>query len=149
MCGIAGIACAAGSDPGRDLERNRRELPAMLSALAHRGPDGSGEHHDATGRVALGHRRLAILDLSPAGAQPMASADGATVLTFNGEIYNYLEVRKELEQAGGVFRSGSDTEVLLRAVERWGMDGAIRRAVGMFAFALWDSRSGTLHLARD
>ena len=120
----------------------------MTETLAHRGPDDSGivELHD--GRLVLGHRRLSIIDLSPLGHQPMASPDGRDWLVFNGELYNFREVRRELQQRGHAFRSESDSEVLLAAYREWGLE-SLHGFRGMFAFALWDGASRTLHLARD
>lgn len=117
--------------------------------MAHRGPDASGTFLSPDGRVGLSHRRLSILDLSPAGAQPMFSADGSLVLSFNGEVYNFREIRAELEGKGHAFRGGSDTEVMLAAFREWGVEAAVRRFIGMFAFSLWDAGSGKLHLVRD
>jgi asparagine synthase (glutamine-hydrolysing) len=122
---------------------------AMIETIRHRGPDSGAVWVDAEGGVALGQRRLAIIDLSPGGAQPMHSADGCFAITFNGEIYNYREIRREIEAAGCVLRSDSDTEVLLEACRLWGVEAAIERSIGMFAFALWDRRTRTLVLARD
>jgi asparagine synthase (glutamine-hydrolysing) len=121
----------------------------MAETLAHRGPDDAGEWVDGRVGVALGHRRLAILDLSPAGRQPMVSADGRYVIAYNGEVYNFSELRTELAQAGVTFRGHSDTEVLLEAISQWGLQRALRRVNGMFAFALWDRAEQTLSLARD
>jgi asparagine synthase (glutamine-hydrolysing) len=135
MCGIAGIVANHGG---------REEIGRMTSSLAHRGPDGAGAFL-APG-VGLGHRRLAILDLSPAGAQPMLSRDGRFTIALNGEIFNYLELRAELP---GPFRSRTDTEVLLEACAAWGVERTLARANGMFAFALWDARERELILARD
>ena len=120
----------------------------MNLRMAARGPDGSGDWLSADGRVGFTHRRLAIIDLSERGAQPMHSADGALTITFNGEIYNYRELKAELEAKGRVFRSDSDTEVMLQLYEERGpaMVEALR---GMFAFGLWDSRRRQLVLARD
>lgn len=118
----------------------------MSAAVAHRGPDGEGFFRD--GPVALAHRRLAIIDLSDRAAQPMHSADGRYVLTYNGEIYNYRELRQELQRLGHAFRTSSDSEVLLAAWVQWG-PGALPRFNGMFAFALWDRQSRSLFLARD
>lgn len=118
----------------------------MTDSLAHRGPDDRGIHID--GGLGLGHRRLAVIDLTPAARQPMASDDGRYVLAYNGTVYNFKELRRELEGRGRVFRSRSDTEVVLGALAEWGED-AVRRFNGMFAFALWDSRERTLLLARD
>jgi asparagine synthase (glutamine-hydrolysing) len=118
----------------------------MTDAIAHRGPDGEG--HWIEGNVGLGHRRLAIIDLSPAGHQPMVSADHRWVLAYNGEIYNFRELRAELEAEGVWFRSNTDSEVVLCAIARWGTD-AVLRFNGMFAFALWDRQERALTLARD
>lgn len=135
MCGIAGIA-------GRCDEGAVR---AMTDALAHRGPDDTGIYADA--HVTLGHRRLSIIDLA-AGHQPMAAENGALQVVFNGEIYNFLELRAELEARGHVFRTRSDTEVILEAYRAYG-DACVERLRGMFAFALWDTRTRRLLLARD
>jgi asparagine synthase (glutamine-hydrolysing) len=121
----------------------------MAGALAHRGPDAGGVWTDPRSGVALGHRRLAILDLSEEGAQPMRSRCGRYVISFNGEIYNYRALRDELAGAGHKFRGGSDTEVMLAAIAEWGLDYALDRFNGMFAFALWDAHARRLHLARD
>jgi len=122
----------------------------MTAALQHRGPDAGGiEIVSGPLTLALGHRRLSIIDLSPAGAQPMLSSSGRFLITFNGEIYNFAELREELKGAGFRFRGGSDTEVLLAAVEHWGLSGALGRCAGMFAFALWDKQEKKLFLARD
>lgn len=140
MCGIAGILNLDG-EPASPVTIRR-----MTDAIAHRGPDGEGHHTD--GPISLGHRRLAILDLSPAGHQPMATPDQRQVLTYNGEIYNYAELRTELESLGRQFRSRSDTEVVLYALAEWG-EKAVERFNGMFAFALWDAGRRELLLARD
>src|SRR3954462_2358163 len=133
MCGIFGIVSAHERlDPAW--------VRAGLAIQSHRGPDGDGAWSrpaSAAPHVALGPRRLAILDLTPAGAQPMANDDGSLHLTFNGEIYNYVELAEELESKGHRFRSHGDTEVLLRAYEEWGA-GCLERLNGMFAFAIWD-----------
>jgi asparagine synthase (glutamine-hydrolysing) len=121
----------------------------MIETVRHRGPDAGEVWVEAEGGVALGQRRLAIIDLSPGGAQPMHSADRRFVITFNGEIYNYRDIRGELQAAGHSMRSDSDTEVLLEACALWGVEAAIERAIGMFAFALWDRRTRSLILARD
>jgi len=142
VCGVAGIVSAG--RPAGELEPLAR---AMARSMARRGPDGEGVWGEPG--VALGHRRLAILDLSPAGAQPMHSASGRYVISFNGEIFNFLELRQELAGLGHVFRGGSDTEVLLAAVEQWGVERAVERFVGMFAFGLWDRTEKTLWLCRD
>lgn len=123
----------------------------MANAIAHRGPDDSGAWADAQSGVAFGHRRLSIVDLSPAGHQPMTSHAGRFVMVFNGEIYNHLEMRAELEHAGAAqaWRGHSDTETLLAGFEHWGVGVTLDKTVGMFALALWDLRERTLQLARD
>ncbi len=123
----------------------------MADRIAHRGPDGAGSWVDPEAGLALGHRRLAILDLSPAGVQPMVSASGRFVLCYNGEIYNHLDLRRSLEEAGHAqaWRGHSDTETLLAAIEAWGLARALKAAAGMFAFALWDRKERRLSLARD
>ena len=145
MCGIAGLISAGRID--------RAVLDRMTNAVAHRGPDDVGLWIDDEARVGLGHRRLAIVDLSPAGHQPTLSADGRFVLTFNGEIYNHAELRAELEAAGAVpeggWRGHSDTEVFTQGIVTWGLTDTLRRSAGMFAFALWDRRERTLSLVRD
>ena len=118
----------------------------MTRALAHRGPDGEGVLVD--GAAALGNRRLAVIDPSPAGAQPMTTEDGRLTVTFNGEIYNFRELRTELERAGRRFRSGADTEVVLQAYAEWG-EASVERFNGMFALAIWDARERRLFVARD
>lgn len=145
MCGITGFI-SAGAD-GRTAERAIR---AMTDAVQHRGPDYSGYWRDVSADVWLGHRRLSILDLSPAGHQPMHSASGRFVIVFNGEIYNYVDLRDELGQppAGG-WRGHSDTETLLAGFDRWGIRATLERAIGMFAMAVWDRTERSLTLARD
>jgi asparagine synthase (glutamine-hydrolysing) len=140
MCGICGLYDLAGHPVARPV------LARMTQMLAHRGPDGVGYYVE--GPIGLGHRRLAIIDLSPAASQPMANEAGDVILTFNGEIYNYLSLRLELEALGYRFRSQSDTEVLLHAYEAWG-EQCLERFNGMFAFAVWDARRRELFLARD
>jgi len=140
MCGITGIIHLDGAPVSPVV------LKQMTDAIAHRGPDGEG--HWIDGNVGIGHRRLAIIDLSPAGHQPMISADQRYVLSYNGEIYNFREVRVELEAAGFLFRSGTDSEVVLHALAHWGTT-ALLRFNGMFALALWDRKERTLLLARD
>jgi asparagine synthase (glutamine-hydrolysing) len=146
MCGIAGILDLSASSPGGEL----CALAArMATALRHRGPDGDGVWADAAAGIALGHRRLAIIDLSPAGSQPMASADGRYVISYNGEIYNAPALRSVLEQLGHQFRGRSDTEVIVEGCAAWGVRSLIERLNGMFAFALWDRVERSLILVRD
>lgn len=145
MCGITGFIT---NEPCDGLELGAR-VKEMAERLVHRGPDDSGTWIDAASGVALGFRRLAILDLSPAGHQPMASASGRYIIAFNGEVYNFRELRRELESKGRNFRGGSDTEVMLAAITEWGLEAAVRRFVGMFAFAIWDTQERCLHLVRD
>jgi asparagine synthase (glutamine-hydrolysing) len=143
MCGIAGI-----------VSRQPETLIApMLEAIEHRGRDDQGvwvseSIGDSGLRACLGHRRLAIIDPTPAGHEPMFSADGRYVLTFNGEIYNYRELREQLRPLGHQFKTDSDAEVLLAAIVEWGWE-SLGRLNGMFAFAVWDNREGTLTLVRD
>lgn len=144
MCGICGALGIAGR-PLPDEER----LRAMRDSLAHRGPDDAGGWTDAPRAVHLGHRRLSVLDLSPLGRQPMESPCGRYVVTFNGEIYNFRSLRAELEKKGHRFRGTSDTEALLASVVEWGVEGALERFNGMFAFGLWDRKEERLWLARD
>jgi asparagine synthase (glutamine-hydrolysing) len=146
MCGIAGIVDWRTSTSA-DALRSIGE--AMIETLRHRGPDAGDVWVEAEGGIALGQRRLAIIGLGPGGAQPMHSADRRYVITYNGEIYNYRDIRRELEAAGHVIRGDSDTEVLLEACAAWGIEAALERAIGMFAFALWDRRARSLVLARD
>jgi asparagine synthase (glutamine-hydrolysing) len=145
MCGLAGILTVPGPDRGTLAEQARR----MTSPLQHRGPDDSGLWADESAGVALGFRRLAILDLSPNGHQPMRSASGRFVIVFNGEVYNFQDLRRELEPQGYAFRGHSDTEVILAAFERWGVRDAVCRFVGMFAIAAWDTQRRELSLVRD
>jgi asparagine synthase (glutamine-hydrolysing) len=150
MCGIAGAVrrIARGPESRRPSSRIRHLVATMTGAQRHRGPDGEGLWQSARQEVVFGHRRLAVQDLSPAGAQPMVDPATGCAVTFNGEIYNFLEIRRELEAAGETFASSCDTEVLLKAYGRWGID-AVARFRGIFAFALWDPRSASVHLARD
>jgi asparagine synthase (glutamine-hydrolysing) len=145
MCGIAGFL----QIDWLSRDASSANLSRMASVLAHRGPDDGGTWLDPSGGIALCHRRLSIIDLSPLGHQPMVSASGRLVITFNGEIYNYRQLRAELLACGHAFRGGSDTEVLLAAFEQWGVESALVRCRGMFAFALWDRQKRELHLARD
>ncbi len=147
MCGIAGAILAR--------TRNPSLIDRMTGCLMHRGPDGEGRWDDFDAgegpRIVLGHRRLAIVELSPLGAQPMTSADGRWVIAFNGEIYNHGAIRAELDAAGlaPAWQGHSDTETLVAAIAAWGLEETLTRSVGMFAIALWDRRERVLHLARD
>ena len=140
MCGIAGIV---------DIVSSRsiceETLSRMTATLVHRGPDGVGYHIDSG--VGFGHRRLSIIDLA-GGHQPLYNEDRSVVVTYNGEIYNFHEIAKELKARGHVFRTHCDTEVIVHAWEEWGVE-CLQRFNGMFAFALWDNNSKTLFLARD
>jgi asparagine synthase (glutamine-hydrolysing) len=140
MCGLAGIWNGDGEPAAIPLLRRMTDL------MAHRGPDGEG--HYAEGPVGLGHRRLAIIDLSPAGHQPMANETGDVLLVYNGEVYNFQNLRIELESRGHRFHSQTDAEVIVHGYEEWG-EGCIERLNGIFAFAIWDGRRRTLFLARD
>jgi asparagine synthase (glutamine-hydrolysing) len=146
MCGIAGFMDLERRSGAQELEALGR---AMAATLSHRGPDASGLWSDAEAGVVLGHTRLAIVDLSPAGAQPMVSSCGACVVTYNGEIYNAGELRPELEASGRRFKGHSDTEVLVEAIAEWGLSATVERLIGMFAFAVWDRRTRRLSLVRD
>ena len=140
MCGITGIF-NLNSEPVSPVI-----LRKMTDAVKHRGPDGEGFYTDNF--IGLGHRRLAIIDLSPTGHQPMLTPDGQYVLIFNGELYNFQELRIELEAKGHQFHSRSDSEVVLHAYAEWG-EKALNRFNGMFAFAIWDCTRQELFLARD
>ncbi|MFV1966085.1 MAG: asparagine synthase (glutamine-hydrolyzing) [Pirellulaceae bacterium] len=146
MCGIAGFVAPQGY---LDAAALNRIAAKMTSTLRHRGPDDSGTWSDPDAGVALGHQRLAILDLSAAGRQPMVSASGRYVIVYNGEIYNHQEIRQALEIPRTRFRGHSDTETLLASMERWGIEKSLQHANGMFAFALWDNERRRLTLARD
>ncbi|MBV8183317.1 MAG: asparagine synthase (glutamine-hydrolyzing) [Hyphomicrobiales bacterium] len=145
MCGIAGILLFPdGANP-----RRLAAVEGMADALYHRGPDGGSVWLDREAGIAFGHRRLAIVDLSEAGRQPMFSASERLVMTYNGEIYNFAELRKELEEQGHRFRGHSDSEVMLEAFEKYGVEASLARLAGMFAIGLWDRDERVLHLIRD
>jgi asparagine synthase (glutamine-hydrolysing) len=154
MCGLVGFLGGA-----VDMRGDDALLRSMADTLIHRGPDDGGVWCDIEQRVGIGHRRLAIVDLSPAGHQPMVSANGRYVIAFNGEIYNHLNLRKELAQIplgplfskGGIheWRGHSDTETLLAGIEAWGLEITLKKSIGMFAIAMWDKQTQTLTLARD
>lgn len=145
MCGLAGFLSVRPLSP----DEIQRDLPRMAASLRHRGPDDEGTWHDQQAGIALGFRRLAIIDLSALGHQPMHSAHRRYTIVYNGELYNYRELRSELITRGYSFSGASDTEVLLAACECWGVEQALERSAGMFAFALWDHEERTLYLARD
>lgn len=146
MCGLSGIMSFK---PAADRLALHHHAQTMIATLHRRGPDDHGVWIDPDAPLALAHRRLSIVDLSPEGHQPMRSPSGAHAIVFNGEIYNFLALRADLEEEGATFRGRTDTEVLLNAVERWGLDKTLERIEGMFALALWDRRARTLHLVRD
>jgi asparagine synthase (glutamine-hydrolysing) len=145
MCGIAGYW----DTKGNKIAELRATVAHMTAALHHRGPDDGGLWTDDSLGLGLGHRRLSIVDLSREGSQPMVSASGRFITVFNGEIYNFQTLKKELEVLGHHFRGRSDTEVLLASMDEWGLDRSIAKLAGMFAFALWDIQTRTLHLVRD
>ncbi|KPK79395.1 MAG: hypothetical protein AMS25_12825 [Gemmatimonas sp. SM23_52] len=146
MCGLAGIIATAGTFTAEDLEEASER---MITSLRHRGPDDSGIWVDASAGIALGFRRLAIIDLSEHGHQPMHSPTGRFTVVFNGEVYNYRELRQQLQGFGWRFRGHSDTEVILAAFDQWGVEQATRRLIGMFAMGVWDAQHRTLSLIRD
>jgi asparagine synthase (glutamine-hydrolysing) len=146
VCGIAGVF---GPREGAREQLLRETVEGMTATIRHRGPDDNGIWVDPTAGVGLGSRRLAVIDLSREGHQPMTSASGRYVIAFNGEIYNFRALRRDLEVRGHSLRGHSDTEVLLAAIEEWGVIPALERSNGMFAFALWDRQERTLRLARD
>ena len=146
MCGIVGALDVSRSTSQTDL---RAIVEPMAHAMSHRGPDDSDVWACARAGVALGHRRLSVIDLSVAGRQPMVSTNGRYVITYNGESYNFSTLRQELLAAGHAFRGHSDSEVLLAAIVQWGLVSSLQRLVGQFALGLWDRRENVLHLARD
>ena len=145
MCGICGVIDFKGQD-----KVNETLLKQMCAQMEHRGPDGEGTYINCSSPVhaGLGHRRLKIIDLSEAGKQPMSNEDGSICITFNGEIYNFQELRKELEKKGHIFKSSTDTEVIIHLYEEYAED-CVKYLRGMFAFALWDNKNRSLFLARD
>jgi len=146
MCGISGFLDTSRRCGEQEL---RDTVLRMVNTLHHRGPDDVGTWADAGAGIALGHQRLSIVDLSPEGHQPMRSVCGRYVISFNGEIYNFQELRRELEDLGYTFRGHSDTEVMLSCISQWGLSHSVSRFIGMFAFALWDRQERELHLVRD
>lgn len=144
MCGIGGIYNRSGIEPSSSVI-----LDDMIEALNHRGPDGCGKWIDPPSGIGMCHTRLAVLDLSPRGSQPMTDIDGRGWIVYNGEVYNYLEIRRELEGLGYQFKSETDSEVVLAACLQWGVDKALHRFTGMFAFALWNTQEHVLYLVRD
>ena len=144
MCGFVGFILSG--NKGQDMTN---VISDMTQSIEHRGPDGKGVWTDKNLGIALGHRRLSIIDTSVLAAQPMESHSKRYVITYNGEIYNFKELRKKLIKCGVLFKSQSDTEVLLSAIENWGIEESLKSAVGMFAFALWDKQEKILTLARD
>src|SRR3989338_1269626 len=140
MCGIAGELSFAQPVDAIHVKR-------MIDAIIHRGPDDEGIFCE--GNIGLGHRRLSIIDLSPTGHQPMWTTDKSLFIVFNGEVYNYREIRLDLESMGYQFKGNSDTEIVLNAIHCWGIELALKRFIGMFAFALWNIRKRCLFLARD
>ena len=144
MCGVAGIFSYRFDAP----PVNRQELRTLRDSMALRGPDGAGEWYSPDGRVGLAHRRLSFLDLSENGSQPMLDREGTLAVSFNGEIYNYREIRVRLEQKGYRFKSDSDTEVLLYLYREKG-EGMVADLRGMFAFILWDGDKQRMLIARD
>ena len=143
MCGITGFYNPSGSS----AEIATEIISGMTDVITHRGPDGCGIWLGANNKLALGHRRLAVVDISPMGGQPMSSTSGRYTVVFNGEVYNYKTLKSTLKSTG--WRGESDTEVLLEAIERWGLSDTLSRCEGMFAFALWDQKLRTLSLVRD
>ena len=146
MCGISGFLDTSRRYGTQALRDRALE---MVSTLRLRGPDNVGTWADAEVGIALGHRRLSIVDLSSEGHQPMHSVCGRYVISFNGETYNFQELRRELEGLGYSFRGHSDTEVMLSSISQWGIHEAVKRFNGMFALALWDRQARKLHLVRD
>ena len=142
MCGFVGFRSY------KEFQALREFLPSAASSLRHRGPDDSGLFFDKHSGVGLGHRRLAVIDLSEAGRQPMSSEDGTVHIVYNGEVYNFKEIRQVLEVDGNRFQSSTDTEVILMAYLKWGIE-CLQKFIGMFSLAIWDRRKHCLYLARD
>ena len=147
MCGFAGIYRKASN--GRNISQMQLVLDNMISAIHHRGPDGRGIWCDPDAGIGLAHKRLSIIDLSSAGNQPMESHCHRYIISYNGEIYNYKDIRDDLEKRNFIFRGTSDTEVLLESIAIDGLSHTLQKTNGMFAFALWDIKNRFLHLARD
>ena len=146
MCGLAGFWSVEGAGDSPQAEAMVRGMAAEIAA---RGPDSAGSWCDSAHGIVLGHRRLAIQDLSAAGSQPMASPSGRYVIAFNGEVYNHRELRSELSaNSSARWRGHSDTETILAGFDEWGIESTISRCVGMFAIAIWDRLAGSLHLIR-
>ncbi len=146
MCGIAGFVSSSFAGPAAQLDNL---AVAMNTSLRLRGPDDHGNWIDAEAGVALIHRRLSIVDLSAAGHQPMVSADGRYVISYNGEVYSHEDIRPSLAARGVKFRGHSDTEVMLESIAAFGLEATLPRLIGMFAIALWDRKERTLTLVRD
>ena len=146
MCGITGFYTPNNQTPRAEMHAMGA---AMANSLTHRGPDSGAVWQEPDLPLLLAHRRLAILDLSAEGAQPMISASGRYVITYNGEIYNFQTLKKDLVRRGITFKGRSDTEVLLAAIEEWGLNQTLQKINGMFAFALWDRKTRLLHFIRD
>ena len=142
MCGFVGF------NSSKEFHSLRELLPKATSSLTHRGPDDSGLFFDERYGIGLGHRRLSIIDLSEAGRQPMSSDDGTVHIVYNGEVYNFREIRETLEKKGHGFKSSTDTEVILKSYIQWGIE-CLQRFVGMFSLAIWDGGKQCLYLARD
>jgi len=144
MCGIAGILSRKGLSNIDDSS-----IQAMGDAIAHRGPDGARIFKSDDEKVAFVHRRLSIIDLTESGSQPMDSVCGSLTLAYNGEIYNYRDLKHELAKSGSIFKGTSDTEVLLEGIRKWGLQRTLEKSAGMFTLALWDHREKVLSIARD
>ncbi|MDP6506270.1 MAG: asparagine synthase (glutamine-hydrolyzing), partial [Planctomycetota bacterium] len=144
MCGISGFIILDGLD--KNASEIAEDARRMASTMVRRGPDDCGQWADPAGGIALSHRRLSIIDLSEQGHQPMHSANGRYVISYNGEVYNYRKLRADLDYP---FKGNSDTEVILAAIQEWGLEDAVKRFAGMFAFAVWDRQEQELHLVRD